>query len=407
MSLRLWVLAATALGALLRARGLWLQPATADELNAIPAALGYLEGSAPGPLMPNHPHLRDLVLAGAHALFGPGVLAARGPSLLLGTACIPLLAALVWRLSRNARAAALAAALLAIDPVSIFFSRLAYQDVWTAFFALLGAWCAAEAVLGAPGRRPWLLAAAGVAFGLGTAAKFNVIPVWGVCAALVVLGAVRARRWSDAAYAVAALGLLPVLVYAATWWPWFHGGGSAAEWLVHQAERWDTMSRHHRAPEGALRFSHPWRWFAVPFEGWSERVLSPGGVGLTFAVGNPVVWLLALPACAWALWRNRARRAEVVFLLLFAATWGSMLLPSRQIWILSSLTVVPFAFALIALAAADLEARSGAVRARTLVHAWLAVAVAASLALHPALIGKAHEVGYLRPLLQHLTGGAG
>jgi dolichyl-phosphate-mannose--protein O-mannosyl transferase len=153
-----------------------------------------------------------------------------------------------------------------------------------------------------------------------------------------------------------------------------------------------------------LRFSQPSRWFVEPFMGRSETVRSAAGEALTFCVGNPVVWLVVLPSVAYALVRNRRRRAEALFLALFAATWASMLGPARPIWILSSLTVLPFAFALVALAAADLEARSGKAAARLAVHGWLLAAMVGSLLLHPALMGRAEQVAYLRPLVEHMKG---
>jgi 4-amino-4-deoxy-L-arabinose transferase-like glycosyltransferase len=396
--LRLSVGFATAFGALLRVGGLASQPATPAEHNAVPAALGYLEGFAPGPVMPTHPHLRDLGLALGEAVFGPGVVAARGLSVLLGTLCIPLIAALVWRLSSSARAALIAAVLVAIDPLSIFFSRLAYMDVWTAFFALLGAWLVAEALLGTA--RLWCFPLAGLAFGLGAAAKFNVLPIWAVCGLLAFALAVRARRWPETVWIFGALAVLPLAVYVATWAPWFGRGHSAGEWLNGQAALLESMAVHAGPKDGVYRFAHPSLWFVQPFAGWGEPVLSARGVGFAFTVGHPLTWLLVLPAVGWALLKNRRRRAEVVVLLLFFAAWGAMLAPARQIWLLSAIHLVPFALALVALAAADLEARFSAQRT---VRAWLVLAAVATLLLFPGLTGRGAEAPWLRPLVAHLT----
>jgi 4-amino-4-deoxy-L-arabinose transferase-like glycosyltransferase len=279
--------------------------------------------------------------------------------------------------------------------------------VWTAFFSLLGTWLVVEATLGeSPRRWPWLIAGAGVAFGLGTAAKFNVVPVWGVCGVAVLWRSVRARRWPEAVFICSALILLPVLAYLATWWPWFGAGYSTREFFAHELARLETMAAHTPAPVGVYRFGQPSLWFIRPFDGWGEKVLTEGGARMAFTVGNPLTWWLVLPAAAWALLRNRQRPAERAFMLLFAASWLAMVAPTRPIWMLSSLTVVPFALGLVALAAADLEARWRSGAARLLVTGWLLLAVVVSLALFPALIGRAHQVGYLQPLLAHMKGEA-
>jgi hypothetical protein len=72
--------------------------------------------------------------------------------------------------------------------------------------------------------------------------------------------------------------------------------------------------------------------------------------------------------------------------------------------LVSSPTAIPFALGLVALAAVDLEARWQSAAARLLVTGWLLLAMVVSLALFPALIGRAHQVGHLRPLLAHVLG---
>jgi hypothetical protein len=64
--------------------------------------------------------------------------------------------------------------------------------------------------------------------------------------------------------------------------------------------------------------------------------------------------------------------------------------------VLSSLAVTPFAFALVALAAADLVRER---RWRVGVGLGLAAVLLVSLLMYPMSIGKGWHYGYLRPLV--------
>jgi 4-amino-4-deoxy-L-arabinose transferase-like glycosyltransferase len=138
-----------------------------DEYFYIPAAIGMLHGQTC--TIPNliqttvcnyeHPPLAKVLTAISIYLFtwrvppGPlfGSMIAPGPlptptwfiawrffPLVMGALSVPLLYAIANRISQNRRTALLAAALLALEPVYLFFSRTAYLDIPMIFFALCG-----------------------------------------------------------------------------------------------------------------------------------------------------------------------------------------------------------------------------------------------------------------------------
>lgn len=393
--LLMWLGGATLLALLFRAWGFWSQPFTVEDLLVGPTALGYLTTGATGPVMPFHPHLRDLVLGPWVSLFGAGM-ATRIPSILLGTACIPLLGILVHRLSKSTLAAGIAALLLAIDPVSIYFSRQSIQEVWTACFALAGVLVVVIALQ----RRStagwgWLMPLAGLLFGLGVSAKFYVVPVELAAIGMVLWVTLSRRRWPEAVFAACTIVGVSLLVYVLTFVPWMLNGHTAAEWIAYQQRLVGAMTTHMRPPVNHLRFNRPALWFVQPFMGWAD-VLYTQTPTISFTVGNPLVWLAVLPAAVYSLWKRRARRADVVFQVLFWATYLPLALGGRPIWLLSSVIVVPFAFALIALAATDLSERIGA----RPVYAYLGVATLVTALLFPAAAGTVP--GYLSPLARHM-----
>lgn len=399
-SAALWVGAVTALGAALRLYAVGEQPATADEMMCLPTALGFLKSGLSIPSMPFHPPLRNLVLAASASLFGPGVLGLRGPSLLMGIATVPLLGALVFRLSGRAAASGIAAFLLAVDPVSIYFSRQTFQEVWTAAFALGAVLCVVDALAAGDARRwRWELPLAGLLFGAGIAAKFYVVPAWAACCALVAWVTFRQKRGPEAVFAFAALVPIAALVFLATWSPWFARGNSAGEWFQHQASLFDAMASHQKELVNHWRFHQPSRWFLQPFLGWTEVLYGPNDKPLAMAVSHPLTWLAVLPAAIFLAVKHRFRTPEATLLWLFCACWAPLLIASRPVWLISAQVVLPFGLALVALAAADLLEQK---KARAFVLGWLALVAAVALALFPASIGRARDVGYLAPLVAHV-----
>jgi dolichyl-phosphate-mannose-protein mannosyltransferase len=387
--------AVTLAGLILRAWGLAGAPLLSDDRSAGVSAVSFVERGAVGPMMWQHPRLRDLLVYGARATLGDGKLGHVLPSLVLGVLAIPLLGLLGRRLA-GARAGLLAAALLAVDAVHVDYSRQAVQDVYTAFFGIAGVLLAVEHAL--RGKARWLVAA-GVAFGLGVASKWSVAFPAAVALGWVALRAVRdpdlapGLRAARVALGVAALVLLPAAIYAATWAPWFLAGRDLRDWFeLHRLVTAELTTHAGYNPADLELPHHAALWFVRPVA-FADFTFDASGSPVPYvAVTNPLVWLLVLPAVAGAAARARRAGDERLALVaaLFGATYVPFLLTGRPIWVHSALAVLPFALLAVgALADRALAARH---RGRRFAVAWLAGAALAAVPLYLLATGYALRI---------------
>jgi dolichyl-phosphate-mannose-protein mannosyltransferase len=385
-----------------------------------------------------HPPLGKWLIGSGIALLGYDPVGWRIASAVAGTLSVGLLYVLAWRLLRGfvvtARAltigASVAAGLLAIDLLALVQSRVAMLDAFIALF-VIGAVLAA--VLDRDRRRertdptwwasltlgrPWLLVA-GACIGAAAAVKWSGAYVAPAVIGLVVIWAVLDRRgaepgggwgrWIMSAVrreglaVVVALGLVPVLVYMASYTGRMPGELLAAPW--DPASVWNGIWQHQQA---MLDFhtqlggdhpyqSPPWAWPLLqrPVAYWF------GDDGGTYreilAMGSPLAWWPGLLALAGLLvtWARSGwgwLRPEPVILGAAGATFLPWLVLSgdrSQTFLWYFLPTLPFlyvalgVFAAWAWASARVAARAGLVAAGTLVLAgfvfWLPVATALPL----------------------------
>jgi len=386
------------LGIIFRIQGITQQPPIFDEVLAAVGAENYVEHGLFGPIMVDHPQWRSLALKSTMRLFGTGAFGIRGSSLLLGCLSVPLLAMLVLRLTGNRLAALLTAFFIALDPVHTTFSRQAIQEVHTTFFFLAGILLffeglrrmesSAVAVL-------WPLA--GITFGLGLSSKAHALFPLAVCGLLAVWKAVAEHRSTSlTALAVTSFVLLPLSVYLVTFLPWFGRGYGIGDWLFMQSSLFTSMVTHTGNPMDSMVDTTAALWFIKPFMGYGSFVESGGTPMVTIAMGNPLVWLLVLPAAIHTLVRRREDAGAMTLLAFFLASYLPLALTTRPVWVLSSLAVTPFAFGLVALAACDVV-RSG--RQKIGLGLFLASVLVVSLLMYPMSVGKGWHHGYLRPLV--------
>ena len=112
-----------------------------DESYYVPTAENLLTGTQCGPTVPNcnmeHPFLSKALMAAGIVALGDNAPGWRIFNVLLGTFSLPLLFALVLRLSGSRKASYLSATLLALDVMFFSQSSAALIDIPTVFFALL------------------------------------------------------------------------------------------------------------------------------------------------------------------------------------------------------------------------------------------------------------------------------
>ena len=386
----------TLLGATLRLHGLTEQPPLRDETLSAFTAENYVEHGLFGPTMPFHPNLRNHVLYASTRLLGTGVAGLRGPSVVMGILSLPLLALLVLRLTGDRLAAGIAAFFLAIDPVHITFSRQSIQEVHTAFWILLAVLLALQAFdeQWRLDRIAWL-PLAGIGFGLAIASKHHGVFPLLVCLGLSLVSATRQSRWDRVAFAAASLVLVPLTVYLLTYLPWFGRGYGLREWLPMQLALLAEMVTHTGYVDSSTIDDRPWQWFLKPLMGYGNFSHIDGRSWVTIAMGNPLTWMLVLPAVFYLLLGQRSNRGVMLLQLLFWASYLPLALSLRPIWLLSSVAVLPFAVGLVGRFLSSWVP----IEQRRWLIAFSLGALVVSLLLYPLATARGLDYGYLQPLV--------
>ncbi|GIU98039.1 MAG: hypothetical protein KatS3mg013_1842 [Actinomycetota bacterium] len=342
-----------------------------------------------------HPDLGKWQIGLGVKAFGMRPFGWRISSAIAGTLVVALTAATAWLLFRSAVWTAVAGGLLAIDGMNLVLSRIALLDVhlelWVTagFLALLLDRRRLERARRTPDAersvapllRPWLLVA-GVAFGAATAVKWSGAFALGAAGVLVLawatgrhgpgLGRGRALARALAREGlpiVVGLGLVPLLVYLLTWWPWLHHMGhdpvrepvaAAAALAREHLDMWRYQAetiREFEEVDGTRTpthpyYSRPWRWPVLgrPVLFYSE--LDDGTVSQILAIGNPAIaWasVPALVACAVLWWRARDRAAGFL-VLAFLGQWLPWFLVPRPQFSFYLLPMTPYLVLAVVLA---------------------------------------------------------
>lgn len=250
----------------------------------------------------------------------------------------------VW-FGTMSRYAALVSGLLVATGFHLFIhSRIAMLDVFAIAAIALAFWQYAAAMR-EPETGRWRLALTGVALGLAMASKWNVLIVAAVPGlAFLVLRWFAGRRrlllsrrgmpvpGITLVEAFVWLGLLPLAVYAATFWPAYHFENQPIT---------EGLLAHHRFMldlQTQVLSSHPyqsnwpewvinWRaiWYLYEFIDGAQR-----GVML---IGNPLTMLLGLPALLWCAWQGAIARKPMhgAVAVLYAISLGFWIFAAKPV----------------------------------------------------------------------------
>ena len=314
-----------------------------DEIHYLPAARAVLALSHPA--NPEHPPLGKEILAVGIAVFGDRPFGWRIMPVLFGT--LGLFAAMraMWFASLQ-RFATIACGVLLTTAFPLFVqSRIAMLDVFMASFVLVAMWLCAGAVR-EPRTARWRLALAGIALGCSMAAKWNAIPVM-VLPGLTFL-AVRLRTAGRHALTAQQgapvagmtlieaglwLGIMPLVAYAACFWPNFLYAERSitplglVEWHRHMFELQEQVVKPHTYMSVWYQWVSNWRaiWYLYEkIDGAQRGVLM---------VGNPLTMLIGLPAMLWCGWVGAFRKrwdALAVFLL-YAVSFGMWIVAPKPV----------------------------------------------------------------------------
>ena len=297
---RLPLLLVTGLTAVLRARGLFANSFQADE--ALFATWAREIAIWRDPLLAmqpvDKPPLLFYLQALFYPLFGPVEFAARWPNWIASLLLVPLTGILVWKLYRRAETAVLAAALVALFPLTIQFSPTAFTDPLLTFLLITGL---TAVVTRKPG---W----AGILFGLALLTKYQA-----VLFLPLLLGLGWVLGWRLAWWSRWLAGFLPTLIALFTW-----EFARSGRFLL-----WENQIGNF----GGVRLSHSWELWPR-FWAWVDLWQTAVSPLIFFLLIFAVVWFV-IQTCQVSLaggcgWSNRPDRSSRVdqLLLIFILSYG-------------------------------------------------------------------------------------
>ncbi len=309
-----------------------------DEVHYLPAARAVLDlGQATNI---EHPPLAKQIIAIGIALFGDTPLGWRIFSALCGTLALFGAMRAMWFASGTRGASLLTGLFVATNFLLFVHARIAMLDVFMVAFLMLAAWMFAAALRENETAR-WRLAIAGIALGCAMASKWNAIPL-AVLPGLAFLAArwsagrrrlvLSARGWPIGGMTLWEagiwLGLVPLLVYAASFWPFLF-------WQVQSGNPTGLIDLHQRmlAMQTQVPEAHPyqsqwWDWVINRRAIWYLYEPVDGAMRGVMLIGNPVImWfgLVALGWCGWAAWKSRAEGVRwdcVALVVVYLASLG-------------------------------------------------------------------------------------
>lgn len=240
-----------------------------------------------------------------------------------GALIIPLVWWLVWKLSRRARAAHLAAGLMLLDGFLLLDSRLGLINVPYILYALV----AVAAILKSlEGRRvaEWLMLS-GLFFGAAISVKWLAGAL--VVPAIIIwcwpqyfgLQRVQARRWGHWLLAACAWLIIPAAMYATVFAIHFAWLGLPSNfWGLHS----QMLEYQLRVPATGDPYGAPWWGWLIM---WQPALYWFHVVGAKtqtmWSLPNPWIWWTGSIAVVWSMirgWRDYPTRTLNIFLL---ATW--------------------------------------------------------------------------------------
>ena len=333
-----------------------------DEVHYIPAARELLRLDS----FTNreHPLFAKTVLAASIALLGDNPVGWRAPAALAGSLALFAAMRAMWFATFSRSVTLTYGALLASGGLLFVQSRIAMLEIVMLAFLAIAFWQAA-AGLREPEKARGRLIITGVALGLAMGAKWNAVvlaPVFGLAFLVMRMRAGRRRLlWSrrgapipgmTLVEAAVWLGIVPLAVYAATFWPafFFRDGGIAPGGLIAHHQLMVDLQSGLKEPhtyqsvwwQWALNLRGIW-YFYEPVNGVQRGVL---------LLGNPVAMLTGLGAIAWCGWRGvKGHALSGAIAGLYALTLGFWAVAAKPVQFYYHY-LVPSMFLLAALALA-------------------------------------------------------
>ncbi len=298
-----------------------------------------------------HPPLAKLIMTASIKMFGANAFAWRLPSAITGVVCVLLVFALGRKLFDSAKIGLLAAMLMSLDALPLVMSRIAMNDVFCVAFVLGGA-------LAALSRRHF---SGAILVGCAIACKWTglfAIPL------LIVIRLhndretifKRPKRW---VVELMGQGVLVVLVYLASYVPFFRAGNTTSDFAELQRQMWGYHVGGDLHHDGSSR---AWQWpmgeGTLWFYAESYDIDSNPGIDEPFrkkkaniyAMGNLLIWWAGLGAAAFCILpvvRN-ASTPLTIALIGYLIFWVPWIVSPRIMFIYHYLPALPFLYLLLA-----------------------------------------------------------
>ena len=291
-----------------------------------------------------HPMLGKELIGLGIALFGDNPWGWRLLPTLFGTLALFGAMRALW-FGTLSRFATLAYGVLLATGFHLFVhARIAMLDIFYIAFLSLAAWQFAAAIR-QPEQGRWRLALTGIALGLAMGAKWNalVVAMLPGLAFLFARAAAGRRRLfmsrrgapvpgTTLVEAALWLGLVPLVVYAATYLPAFHFRvNPITEGLLFHHEFMLSQQEHVLKPhpyqstweQWALNLRSIW-YLYEPVDGVQRGIM---------LIGNPLTMLLGLPALAWCAWQGLFRRnwAALAVAVLYVVSLGFWIVAPKPV----------------------------------------------------------------------------
>jgi len=251
----------------------------------------------------------------------------------------------MWFASQD-RFATLAFGVLAATGFHLFVHmRIAMLDIFMAAFLSIAAWQFAAAIR-EPERGRWRLVLTGIALGLAMGSKWNAVPLAmlpGLVFFVARFSAGRHHLFTSTRgipvpgitliEAFLWLGVLPLAVYALTYWPGYGLLNSPLD-----AKGLIGLHREMVELQASVKQPHPYQ------STWTQWMLNTRGIWYFYEfsdaaqrgvllIGNPLTMLLGLPALVWCLgmgiWHRDWAKLAAVFG--FVASLGLWLIANKPI----------------------------------------------------------------------------
>jgi len=358
-----------------------------DEREHVEAATHYWTKGHFDPNLWEHPPLRHLLLYGFLQAFGDNPYGWRMRNVLFGAMAALLVYLFALSIDGSRVTAVVAGLLMATDPLHVALSRFTFEEIYGGAFFV----AALVAYQYARGRSGWLVASA-LLMGCALATKWYYVPVWLTLTAVALREDGNYRSPVDAFFVATTFLLLPLLVYALSFLPWFGRGYSVGELVELTTNAYYSLQNMTPGTFNPafpyLRLTHSLDWFVAPVM-FGQGVYLPPDRGQFIVFGNNLpVWAMTLPSmglCAYQAVRRRSIRLGLP-VLLFLATYALFVVVRRPTLIYSAIPLLPFAFTAIGVAVARVSDRLGRAASLGLVAAM----VASNLYLYP--LAAAREI---------------